>query len=90
MRPTWACEVSLKRVQNMQLRNVDLRSVGHTNQKLSPKIDFWDFHYVYTIEHLKPISTQENSIELKNQNDGPILTITRQQHKTPELRVLCD
>ena len=39
MRPAQAWEVSLKRAQKMQLRNVDLRSVGHSNQKLSPKID---------------------------------------------------
>ena len=52
-----------------------LWSVGHSNQKLSPKIDFWDLHHVYPLEHLKAISTQE--IELKNQNDGSILTIKK-------------
>ena len=65
-----ACGVSLKRAQKMPLRNVDFRSVGHSNQKLSPKIDFCDFHHVYPLEHLKPIFTHENSFELKNQNDG--------------------
>ena len=52
MRPTWACGISLKRAQKMQLRNVDLRSVGHSHQKLSPKIDFWDFQHAYLLEHL--------------------------------------
>ena len=32
----------------MQLRQVDLRSVGHSNQKLSQKIDFWNFHSTST------------------------------------------
>ena len=75
MRPTWACGVSLKRAQKMQLRNVDLRSVGHSNQKLSPKIDFWDFHRVYPLENLKPISPKESLIKLKNQNYGSIINI---------------
>ena len=37
----------------MQLRQVDLRSVGHSNQKLSQKIDFQEFHHVNPLEHLK-------------------------------------
>ena len=37
----------------MQLRQVDLRSVGHSNQKLSQKIDFREFHQVNPLEHLK-------------------------------------
>ena len=70
VRQTWPSGVSLKRAQKMQLSNVDLRSVGHSHQKSSPKINFWDFHHVvYPLEHLKPISTHENSIEWKNKND---------------------
>ena len=30
-----------------------LRSVGHSNQKLSQKIDFREFHHVNPLEHLK-------------------------------------
>ena len=39
---TWQ-KVSLKRALKMQLRDVDLRSVGHTSQKLWPVMDFLNF-----------------------------------------------
>ena len=32
---------------------VDLRPLGHSNQKLSQKIDFREFHHVNPLEHLK-------------------------------------
>ena len=53
MRRTWPSEVSLKGSRKMQLSNVDLRSVGHSYQKLSQKIDSQEFHHVYPPEHLK-------------------------------------
>ena len=41
----------------MQLRDVDLRSLGHSNQKLWPKVDLGEFHHVYPLEHLKSFAT---------------------------------
>ena len=41
----------------MQLRDVNQRSLGHSNQKLWPKLDFWEFHHVYPLEHLKSFAT---------------------------------
>ena len=57
VRRTWPSGVSLKRAQKMQLRQVDLRSVGHSNQKLSQKIDFREFHHVNPLEHFKLFAT---------------------------------
>ena len=45
--------VSLKRALKMQLRNVDLRYVGTSIQKLWPKMDFVNFPLVY------PLSTKK-------------------------------
>ena len=42
----------------MQLRQVKLMSVGHSNQKLSQKIDFWEFHHVNPLEHFKWVATR--------------------------------
>ena len=39
--------VSLKRALKMQLRGVNLRSVGHSSQKLLPGNDFWTFPHLY-------------------------------------------
>ena len=41
----------------MQLRDVNQRSLGHSNQKLWPKVDFGEFHHVYPLEHLKSFAT---------------------------------
>ena len=41
----------------MQLRDVIQRSLGHSNQKLWPKVDFGEFHHVYPLEHFKSCST---------------------------------
>ena len=43
----WSCGwgIPKKRTRKMQLRNIDLRSVRHSNKKLSPRIDFWDFNH---------------------------------------------
>ena len=35
-----------------KLRNVELRSVGQSLQKLWPKLDFWEFHHAYPLEPL--------------------------------------
>ena len=85
----WSCGwgIPKKRTRKMQLRNIDLRSVRHSNKKLSPRIDFWDFHHVYPLEHLNPISPppQESSIKLKNKNYGSIINIKRNPKKPPEV-----
>ena len=49
----WPNGVSPKRESKMQLRDVNQRSLGHSNQKLWPKFDFGEFHHVYPLEHLK-------------------------------------
>ena len=41
----------------MQLRDVNQRSLGHSNQKLWPKVDLGEFHHVYPLEHLKSFAT---------------------------------
>ena len=41
----------------MQLRDVNQRSLGHSNQKLWPKVDLGEFHHVYPHEHFKSCST---------------------------------
>ena len=46
---TWPSGVSLKRALKMQLRGVDLRSVGHSSPKLWPKIDFWKFPQLHPV-----------------------------------------
>ena len=41
----------------MQLRDVNQRSLGHSNQKLWPTVDLGEFHHVYPLEHLKSFAT---------------------------------
>ena len=53
----WPNGVSPKRESKMQLRDVNLRSLGHSNQKLWPKVDLGEFHHVYPLEHLKSFAT---------------------------------
>ena len=50
---TWPSGVSLKRASKMQLRNVDLRYVGHSIQKLWTKMDFGTFSPCISFEHEK-------------------------------------
>ena len=38
----WPNGLSLRRVSKMQLRDVDLRSIGHSIEKLWPKTFFWE------------------------------------------------
>ena len=45
--------VSPKRESKFQLRDVIQRSLGHSNQKLWPKVDFGEFHHVYPLEHFR-------------------------------------
>ena len=49
----WPNGVSPKRASKMQLRDVDLRSLGHSSQKLWLKINFWIFWAQF------PISTDQ-------------------------------
>ena len=49
----WSNGVSPKRESKMQLREVNQRSQGHSNQKLGPKVDFGEFHHVYPLEHFR-------------------------------------
>ena len=53
----WPNGVSPKRESKIQLRDVIQRSLGHSNQKLWPKVDFGEFHHVYPLEHFKSCST---------------------------------
>ena len=53
----WPNGVSPKRESKIQLRDVIHRSLGHSNQKLWPKVDFGEFHHVYPLEHLKSFAT---------------------------------
>ena len=53
----WPNGVSPKRESKMQLRDVNQRSLGHSNQKLWPKVDLGEFHHVYPLEHLKSFAT---------------------------------
>jgi len=52
-RKIWPSGVSPKRESKMQLRDVIQRSLGHSNQKLWPKVDFGEFHHVYPLEHFR-------------------------------------
>ena len=45
------------RKENQKLRDVNQRSLGHSNQKLWPKVDLGEFHHVYPLEHLKSFAT---------------------------------
>ena len=56
-RKIWPSGVSPKRESKMQLRDVNQRSLGHSNQKLWPKVDLGEFHHVYPLEHLKSFAT---------------------------------
>ena len=53
----WPNGVSPKRESKIQLRDVIQRSLGHSNQKLWPKVDLGEFHHVYPLEHLKSFAT---------------------------------
>ena len=53
----WPNGASPKRESKMQLRDVNQRSLGHSNQKLWPKVDLGEFHHVYPLEHLKSFAT---------------------------------
>ena len=54
----WSSGVSPKRESKIQLRDVIQRSLGHSNQKLWPKVDFGEFHYVYPLEHFRWVATR--------------------------------
>ena len=54
----WPNGVSPKRESKMQLRDVIQRSLGHSNQKLWPKVDFGEFHHVYPLEHFRWVATR--------------------------------
>ena len=84
--------VSLKkRTRKMQLRNIDLRSVRHSNKKLSPRIDFWDFHHVYPLEHLNPIpppprklnQIEKSKLWINYKHKKEPKKTTRGRHRTP-------
>jgi len=49
----WSSGVSPKRESKIQLRDVNQMSLGHSNQKLWPKVNFGEFHHVYPLEHLR-------------------------------------
>ena len=51
----WSSGVSPKKASKMQLRNVDLRSVGHSSQKLWPKTFFGKKCLVFCLISLKKI-----------------------------------
>ena len=47
-----------KENKKIQLRDVIQRSLGHSNQKLWPKVDFGEFHHVYPLEHFRWVATR--------------------------------
>ena len=54
----WPNGVSPKRESKIQLRDAIQRSLGHSNQKLWPKVDFGEFHHVYPLEHFRWVATR--------------------------------
>ena len=46
----WPNGVSPKRESKIQLRDVNQRSLGHSNQKLWPKVDLGEFHHLWALK----------------------------------------
>ena len=59
MQKIWPNGVSSKRESKIQLRDVIQRSLGHSNQKLWPKVDFGEFHHVYPLEHFRWVAMSQ-------------------------------
>ena len=59
--------VSLKRASKMQHRDVDLRSLGHSSQKLWLKIDFWIFwaHFPISTDQIKNLWRDRSNMKSK-------------------------